>query len=199
VSVLLSPRNVAGAVIDETFFSEPEIIRKAMSGDFASYTIGKTLAEKAAWDFVKKHDLDMVVMNPVYVVGPTLLPTMNTTNELAFEILNGNLKTIPNTVACWVGVKDVAKAHILGYEKPEAEGRYILNERVLHNGDFAALLQKLFPQYNIVFSEDENATPRASTYILSTKKVRELGLDIQPLEEVLEELVESLKEGKFLK
>ena len=41
-------------------------------------------------------------------------------------------------------------AHILAYEKSEAEGRYICNERVLHNADMVALLKKLFPQYPIV-------------------------------------------------
>ena len=53
-------------------------------------------------------------------------------------------------MGCWVGVKNVAQAHILGYEKPEAEGRYILSTKVMHWGDFGALLQKLFPQYNVV-------------------------------------------------
>lgn len=60
------------------------------------------------------------------------------------------MKDIPNQSGCWVGVKDVVKAHILGYEKPEAEGRYIINAGVMHYGDLAALLQKLFPQYNIM-------------------------------------------------
>jgi hypothetical protein len=46
--------------------------------------------------------------------------------------------------------------------------------------------------------EDESATPRASTFVISTKKVRELGVDIEPLEDVMRELVESLKEIKAL-
>ena len=64
--------------------------------------------------------------------------------------LSGTTKTFPNFVLGWVGVKDVATAHILAYEKPEAEGRYICNERNLHNGDLVALLKELFPQYPIV-------------------------------------------------
>lgn len=61
----------------------------------------------------------------------------------------GTLKDIPNAVGAWVGLKDVVKAHILGYEKPDAEGRYPMSANPMHYGDFAALLQKLFPQYNI--------------------------------------------------
>lgn len=199
VAVLFTPRNAPGAVIDESFYTNPDVARKILSNpDFASYTVGKTLAEEAAWEFVKKHNLNMVAINPTYVIGPTVLPVVNSTNELPLGILNGNMKTIPNQVGCWVGVKDVAKAHILAYENPEAEGRYILNSKVLHYGDFAALLQKLFPQYKVVAREAESATPRASTFVISTKKVRELGVDIEPLEDVLRELVESLKEIKAL-
>jgi cinnamoyl-CoA reductase len=62
----------------------------------------------------------------------------------------GKVKVIPNGVLPWVGVKDVAKAHVLGYENPKAEGRYILLERGLHFFDLAALLHKLFPQYTVV-------------------------------------------------
>jgi nucleoside-diphosphate-sugar epimerase len=198
VSILVSPKNVPGAVIDESFWSEPDIIRAKLGPEPGAYTLGKKLAEKEAWDFVNKHDLNMVVMNPVYVVGPSLLNSMNTTNEFPYIIINGTMKDIPNAVGAWVGVKDVVKAHILGYEKPEAEGRHILSAKVMHYGDFAALLKKLFPQYNIETREDENQKPRASPYVLSTKKAKDLGVDFQPLEEVLQEMVASFKEHKFL-
>jgi len=134
VSVLVSPRNVPGAVIDESYWSEPDIVRKVMvrillcisiiscsslsccqsftcftwnhnnyhvllinmtifflcqAPEFGAYTTGKTLAEKAAWEFVKKHNLNMVVMNPVFVIGPSLLDSMNTTNEVPLLIING--------------------------------------------------------------------------------------------------------------
>jgi len=36
------------------------------------YNLSKTLAEKAAWDFVKEKGLDMVVINPSLVIGPVL-------------------------------------------------------------------------------------------------------------------------------
>lgn len=198
VSILLSPKNVPGAVVDESFWSEPELIRARMSPEFGAYTLGKTLAEKAAWDFVKKHHLNMVVLNPVFVVGPSLLDTMNTTNEFPYLIINGTVKDIPNNVGAWVGVKDVAKAHVLAYEKPEAEGRHILSSEALHYGDFAAILKKLCPEYNIEAREDESQKPRATPYVLSTKKAKALGVDFQPLEGVLQEMVESFKENKFL-
>ena len=61
----------------------------------------------------------------------------------------GELKTIPNAVRGWIGVKDCAMAHILAYEKPEAHGRYIVSESTLHFADLAAVLRKLFPNYKV--------------------------------------------------
>lgn len=63
---------------------------------------------------------------------------------------SGTSKTFPNAAFGWVSVKDVAMAHILAFEKPESEGRYICNERVLHMGDIVSLLKKFYPQYPIV-------------------------------------------------
>lgn len=41
------------------------------------YALAKTLAEKEAWKFAKEHNLDLVVVNPSYVIGrfPTPVPS----------------------------------------------------------------------------------------------------------------------------
>lgn len=51
--------------------------------------LSKTLAEKAAWDFAKRQDLDMVVINPTGVFGPVLNDSLSSSNELLLNILNG--------------------------------------------------------------------------------------------------------------
>jgi nucleoside-diphosphate-sugar epimerase len=53
------------------------------------YALSKTLAEKAAWDFVKEKGLDMVVINPDGVFGPTLQASELGTNIYILGILNG--------------------------------------------------------------------------------------------------------------
>ncbi len=53
------------------------------------YALSKTLAEKAAWDFVKEKGLDMVVINPGGVFGPTLQASELGTNIYIVGILNG--------------------------------------------------------------------------------------------------------------
>lgn len=53
------------------------------------YVLSKTLAESAAWEFVKEHNLNMVAINPTMVIGPLLQSSMNTSNELLLGFLNG--------------------------------------------------------------------------------------------------------------
>ena len=56
--------------------------------------LSKTLAELAAWDFVKDHNLSMVAVNPTMVLGPLLQASMNSSNELLLEYLNGKLTNL---------------------------------------------------------------------------------------------------------
>lgn len=53
--------------------------------------------------------------------------------------------TYPNTVYRWVHVKDVVAAHVLAYEKPEANGKYYIMERCARSYDLVQILRKLYP------------------------------------------------------
>lgn len=53
------------------------------------YQLSKTLAEFAAWDYAKEHNLDMVAILPTMVIGPVLQASMNTSTETVLELLNG--------------------------------------------------------------------------------------------------------------
>ncbi|KAI9076914.1 hypothetical protein K1719_041130 [Acacia pycnantha] len=41
------------------------------------YSLGKTLAEEAAWKFAKENGIDLVALNPAFVIGPLLQPLLN--------------------------------------------------------------------------------------------------------------------------
>lgn len=47
-----------------------------------------------------------------------------------------------------VDVRDVAEALKLGYEKPEAKGRYICSSHVIKNQDLVQTLKEIYPNYN---------------------------------------------------
>ena len=53
------------------------------------YPLSKILAERAAWDFTKQHNLDMVVINPSGVFGPVLHDTLSASNQMILNVLNG--------------------------------------------------------------------------------------------------------------
>ncbi len=64
------------------------------------YNLSKTLAEKAAWDFVKEKGLDMVVINPSLVIGPVLQASKNTSSETILEFLDGKCPS-HHPGCCW--------------------------------------------------------------------------------------------------
>ena len=53
--------------------------------------LAKTLADEAAWNFAKANALDLVTINPAYVIGPLLQPTLNTTVEMILNLVNGSM------------------------------------------------------------------------------------------------------------
>jgi dihydroflavonol-4-reductase len=90
------------------------------------YYYSKTLAERAAWDFVKQaRSFDLVVVNPFMVVGPSLAPGLNTSNQIFVDLLQGTYPGIMNLTWGFVDVRDVALAHVLAMETPQASGRYL--------------------------------------------------------------------------
>ncbi len=97
------------------------------------YYYSKTQAEKAAWDFFgnKSYGFDLVVINPYMVIGPSLGPSLNTSNKIFRDVLSGKYPTIMNINWGFVDVRDVAKAHILAMETPNAEGRYLCSNEIM--------------------------------------------------------------------
>lgn len=60
------------------------------------YPLSKTLAEKAAWDFAKENDLDVVVVNPGTVMGPVIPPRLNASMVMLVRLLQGNDRWLIN-------------------------------------------------------------------------------------------------------
>ena len=89
------------------------------------YDRSKTLAERAAWDFIAAEggSMELVTINPVAVLGPILGAAVSGGNELVKRMLDGEL---PGLVDLWfpiVDVRDVAIAHALAMITPDAAGR----------------------------------------------------------------------------
>eukprot|EP00253_Pinus_taeda_P036254 PITA_36254 len=160
------------------------------------YQLSKTLAEETAWEFAKEKGIDVVTINPAMVIGTLLQPTLNTSCAAILQIMNGS-SAYPNATFGWVSVKDVAKAHILAFEVPSANGRYLLVERVAHLSEIVKILSKLYPGCTLPTKcADDN--PFIPTYAVSKEKIEKLGLYYTSIEEAFRDTVESLKEKKLL-
>lgn len=92
-----------------------------------AYYYSKTQAEKAAWNFVEQHapDMKLVVINPVGVLGPSLVTSLNESMGLLTSTVNGGFYGIVDLDFSFVDVRDVSEAHIRAMESDTASGRYI--------------------------------------------------------------------------
>lgn len=108
------------------------------------YYYSKTLAEKAAWEFVEQHkpDFDLVVINPFLVIGPSLSPGLNVSNAIFADLLKGEYPVIMNLAWGMVDVRDVSLAHILAMETPDATGRYLCAGETITLREVVDLLKK---------------------------------------------------------
>ena len=114
-----------GKTFTETDWSDPE----GKGGHITKYGKSKTLAEKAAWDFMEREggSLELAVINPVGIFGPPLLlPNESTTCDIIKKILQGKLPAVPDVSFGVVDVRDVASLHLLAATKPEAKSQRYL-------------------------------------------------------------------------
>ncbi|KAL6326287.1 hypothetical protein AAG906_004784 [Vitis piasezkii] len=87
-SVAFNGKHLAPDVlVDESWFSDPVFCEKSKLW----YMLSKTLAEEAAWKFAKENGIDMVTINPGWVIGPLLQPTLNLSVEEVLKLLKGTL------------------------------------------------------------------------------------------------------------
>ena len=95
------------------------------------YEKSKIRAERAAWDFVERLEdnkkFELVTILPGACFGPTLTPHAQSTLILLEQILANKTPVLLNLNFLVTDVRDVAKAHIVAMEKPQASGnRYIV-------------------------------------------------------------------------
>ena len=96
--------------------------------DVAPYTKSKTLAERAAWDFIAKEGggLELSVVNPVGVFGPVLGPDYSASILIVQRLMDGALPGSPKLSYGVVDVRDVVDLHIRAMTLPAAKGERFL-------------------------------------------------------------------------
>lgn len=132
-------------LLTEAHWSDPDNLK-----DNTAYTRSKTIAERAAWDFMASEGsgMEMVAVNPAAVLGPVMCDDFSASLELVTQLLGGRLPALPKMGFQLVDVRDVADAHLLAMEHPRAAGeRFILADDFMWLSELADLLRTDFPQY----------------------------------------------------
>lgn len=158
-----------------------------------AYHYSKTLAERSAWDFVEAESpsFDLVVINPVGVIGPSVTAGVNTTSRMIMDLLNGGVyPAIIDMAFPLVDVRDVAEAHVRAAENPDASGRYICaNEIVPMERTVAVLKNNGFDAYKLpkirmtsgagsfIVKQLARFQPQGSRSFIETNLGRRLNLD----------------------
>lgn len=96
--------------------------------DVSPYIKSKTLAERAAWDFMAREGggMELATVNPVGVFGPALGPKLSGSVEILQRMLKGEMPALPRITFGAVDVRDVADLHLLAMTRAEAAGERFL-------------------------------------------------------------------------
>jgi len=114
----------------------------------AVYTVSKTLAERAAWDYVAEHapDMALTTINPALVVGPPLDAHYGTSCAIIERLMAGKDPMLPDIDFNIVDVRDIARMHVRAIQVPESAGkRFIGANGEMTFQDIALALKEAFP------------------------------------------------------
>lgn len=169
-------RNIDGHVFTEEDWSDVNI-------PLPAYIKSKTVAEKAAWDYVANEGkgLELTVINPVGIFGPVLGGITSASLDIAITgILNGTTNQSGEFTMGVVDVRDVADIHIKAMTHREAAGeRFLANaDGVMSFYDVAELIRKERPAISQNIANMQ-PTPAAFYKQMSNLKARTL-LNWQP-------------------
>jgi nucleoside-diphosphate-sugar epimerase len=108
-------------------------------GEMTAYTKSKTLAERAAWDFMAKEGgrLELSTVNPVGVFGPVLGADYSASILLVQRLMDGALPGCPRLCFGVVDVRDVVDLHLRAMTHPAAKGERFLSVA----GDFMWMVE----------------------------------------------------------
>ncbi|KAL1531822.1 Tetraketide alpha-pyrone reductase 2, variant 2 [Salvia divinorum] len=180
--------------LNESHWSDPEYCKRHNLW----YGYAKTVAEKEAWDFAHENGLDLVVVNPSFVIGPLLAPQPTSTLLLTLALVKGVRGEYPNTRIGFVHIYDVVNAHILAMEESEASGRFICSNSVAHWSEIIQMLRAKYPNYPY---EDKCSTQKGgdSPHSMDSSKIIELGLPtMKSLDQMFDDFFTSFQEKGFL-
>jgi nucleoside-diphosphate-sugar epimerase len=164
------------------------------------YPRSKAIAERTAWDFIKHEggDTELVVVNPTFILGPTLTSKAGSSLQLTKAMLDGTMPVVRRQRFGVADVRDVADLHIRAMAAPEAAGKRYL---ALADGPTISFLQmaqilreRLGPLAERAPTEEAPGPEPPRLIIHNDRAKQELGWRPRPAETTIVETAESLRD-----
>lgn len=154
----------SGALVFDEESWNPVTWESCQTGSMRAYCGSKKLAEKAAWEFYNMNKnivkFKMTTVLPVYVFGPQCFDEdvqgcLNQSCELINALIQGDPQeeAAKTLAAQFIDVRDVAKAHLIAFQKDEAIGQRL----IISNGQFT--FQDVIDQLNEDFPQLRRKIP----------------------------------------
>lgn len=110
-----------------------------------AYEKSKTIAERAAWEYMKNQSVEFTTINPGLVLGPILEADYGTSGELVRKLMLREIPGIPDVGWAVVDVRDVADAHVAALRAKNAPGyRHICTIGHVSMREVAAILKEVY-------------------------------------------------------
>ena len=207
-----TPASSEDGTSDETVWTD----LKASQPD--AYRQSKTIAERAAWDFMADHAgaTTLATILPNAVFGPVLTTNNLGSVQVISRLLDGKLPGVPRLGFNVVDVRDVADLHLRAMTAPEAAGeRFVASSDFMWMADIAATLRRelgdrarkvptrRLPDFVLRFASLFDSSLRAVTPLLgrsrtssSAKARRMLGWSPRPATQTVVDCAASLLDAR---
>lgn len=202
--------------IDE--FTE-EYFNTTSSKEHQPYSFSKVKAEKKAWKIYEaQNQWELIVINPSFVMGPSLV-SQTKSGSISFmqDLLGGKFRIgAPELYFGFVDVRDIADAHILALENENAKGRHIVSESVHSVIELKNIIEKLYPKkYKLplmkapkfllllvgksfgLTNKFVNRNIGWKIKLNNQKSINKLGIKYKPLETTVKEMIDNMEINKI--
>jgi nucleoside-diphosphate-sugar epimerase len=187
-----------GAEFTEDDWTDPD------TPGLAPYPRSKAIAERAAWDLMERDggDTELVVVNPTFILGPSLTSELRSSVHLVKAMLDGTMAVTPRARFGLADVRDVADLHIRAMGTPDAAGKRFLavadGPTISYLEIAQTLRRRLGPLAARVPTEEAPGDDLPRPVIHNDRARNELGWRPRPVETTIVETAESLRDLGFL-
>jgi dihydroflavonol-4-reductase len=140
--------------LDETMWTDVNHPR-----DSAAYTKSKTLAEQAAWEYIKTTapEVALTTINPALVIGAPLDNRFGSSVSIIERILKASDPLLPDVAFSLVDVKNVAEMHVNAIKIDASKNkRFLASSETMSFIEIAKIIKAQYPNRKVNLTKAPN-------------------------------------------